>query len=346
MSYQQFVDIKVTLDRNEFQANETISGEVFVKNHSPIHLDIENIQIKLSIKHQGKGETDEITLDYYSINDYKKISRGQTISSTFTFKPVFNVSFIGENMTQTVLLSTKVDIKKESEKLLRKEKLSDFKIGGYLKGLISPDFYHETPILIIKGNSAYKFKKTSGSIKPGIKKAQTILFFGLIVTGITSAIIYSQLSRLEVFYIFLSIYVILCGIVYFYKIQPSLAIGAINYKLESLNENSYQTNLRLKKRTNTIQHINCQLIGKEKVTYDNGSSRSTTINTFYKGEKTKVTPINISSFKSKLPNESLPISIKNNDFEIMWYLKLEVLTRNNKRIEGKDLILIDFEKLI
>ncbi|WP_417799361.1 hypothetical protein [Tenacibaculum sp.] len=346
MSYQQFVDIKVTLDKNEFQANETISGEVFIKNHSPIHLDIENIQIKLSIKHQGKGETDEITLDYYSINDCEKISKGQTIASAFTFKPVYNVSFIGENMTQTVLLTAKVDIKKESEKQLRKEKLSDFKIGGYLKGLIRPDFYHEIPILLIKGNSTYKFKKTSGSIKPGIKKAQTILFFGLIITGIISAIIYSQLGRLEVFYVFLSIYAILCGIVYFYKIQPSLAIGAINYKLEALDEHYYQTNFRLKKRTNTIQHINCQLIGKEKVTYDNGSSRSTSIKTFYEGEKTKVTPINISSFKSKFPEESLPISIKNNDFEIIWYLKIAVYTRNNKRIEGEDLILIDFEKLL
>ena len=344
MSYQQFVDIKVTLEKNEFQANETISGEVFVKNHSPIHLDIENIQIKLSIKHQGKGETDEITLDYYSINSYKKISKGQTISSTFTFEPVFNVSFIGENMTQTILLTTKVDIKKESEKLLRKEKLSDFKIGGYLKGLIRPDFYHETPILIIKGDTSYKFKKTSGSIKPGIKKAQTILFFGLIITGIISAIAYSQLHRFEVFYIFLSIYVIICGVVYFNKIKPSQAIGEINYKLEAVDENFYLISLRLKKRTNTIQYINCQLIGKEKVTYDNGSNRSTVTNTFYKGNKTKVSTINISSFKSSFPKKSLPKSIKNNDFEIMWHLKLEVLTKVNKRIEGEDLILIDYEK--
>lgn len=50
----------------------------------------------------------------------------------------------------------------------------------------------------------------------------------------------------------------------FYKIQPSLAIGAINYKLEALDEHYYKTNFRLK-RTNTIQHINCQLIGKKEL---------------------------------------------------------------------------------
>ncbi|WGH75303.1 hypothetical protein P8625_14695 [Tenacibaculum tangerinum] len=344
MSYKNFVDINIRLDKEEFQANEPISGEIFVKNNSPIHLDIENIQIKLSIKHQGKGETDEITLDYYTVNDHKKISRAETVSSTFTFKPVFNVSFMGKNMTQTVLLTTKVDIKKESEKLLRNENLSDFKIVGYFTGLINPDFHHQTPILITKGNSSYKFKKTSGSIKPGIKRAQRILFFGLIIAGIASVIIYSQVNRLEVFYIFFGIYLILCGVVYVYKIQPSQAIGEIKYKLEAIDNDFYQTSLRLQKRTNIIQHINCQLLGKEKVTYDNGSSRSTTTSTFYKSEKIKVTTINISSFKSKFPEKSLPISIKNNDFEIMWYLKIQVLTKNNKLIEGEDLILIDFEK--
>ena len=344
MSYTNFVDIKIVLDENEFQVNQPITGEVFVKNNSPIHLDLETIQIKLSIKHQGKGETDEITLDYYSINDYQKISRGQTISSKFSFNPAFNVSFIGENMTQTILLTTKVDIKKESEKLLRKEKLSDFKFGGYLKGLVTPDFYHETPALVIKGDTPYKFKKASGNIKPGLKMALGILLIGFIASAIFSGIAYSQLDQIEVFYVFLGIYILLFGGVYYYKIQPSLAIGAINYKLTTIDENFYQTSLRLAKRTNSIQHINCQLIGKEKVTYDNGSSRSTVTKKFYEGPITKVTSTNISSFKSEFPIKSLPISINNNDFEILWYLKLEVLTRSNKRLNGEGLIELDFPR--
>ncbi|CAL2103552.1 conserved protein of unknown function [Tenacibaculum sp. 190130A14a] len=342
MSYTNFVDIKIVLDENEFQVNQPITGEIFVKNNSPIHLDLETIEIKLSLKHQGKGETDEITLDYYFINDYPKISRGQTISSKFSFNPAFNVSFIGKNMTQSILLTTKVDIKKESEKLLRKEKLSDFKLGGYLKGLVSPDFYDETPVLVIKGDTPYKFKKTSGSIKPGIKKAISILFFGFVIVTILSLFIYSTIDMLEVWYTSLSIYIILLGVVYFYKIKPSLAIGKIDYKLTTIDDSFYQTSLRFKKRTRMIQHINCQLIAKEKVTYDNGSSRSTVTKNFYEGPITKVTSTNLHSFKSELPTKSLPISINNNDFEILWYLKLEVLTRGNKRLNGEGLIELDF----
>ncbi|WP_299161316.1 hypothetical protein [uncultured Tenacibaculum sp.] len=344
MSYKSFVAIKIAFDKEQFHANENITGEVFVRNNSPIHLELENIQIKLALKHQGKGETDEIILEANTIHEFKRIARGQTISSKFTFNPAYNVSFNGYNITQTILIKTKVDIKKESEKLLRDEKLSNFKIGGYLKGLFSPDFYNETPVTIIKGNTNYLFEKNKGSIRVGLKKAHNILLIGLIASVVLCIFFYNTIETIEVIYTFLGLYTLLFCIVYYYKIRPSQAVGLINYKLNVLDKNSYEVNLKLKKRSNIIKEINCQLIGKEKVTYDNGSSRSTTTRAFFNGVKNKITPKTVLTYQSEFPEKSLPISINNNDFEITWYYSIEILTNNNILIKGEDTILISYEQ--
>ncbi|KAB1155393.1 hypothetical protein F7018_13045 [Tenacibaculum aiptasiae] len=342
MSYKNFVDIKVSFDKEQFHANENINGDILVRNNSPIDLELENIQIQLALKHQGKGETDEIIIENNTIDEFKRITRGQTISFKFMFNPAYNVSFNGHNVTQSILIKTKVDIKKESEKLLRDEKLSDFKIGGYLKGLFSPDFYNETPVTLIKGNTNYLFEKSNGNIKAGIKRARNILLVGLIASVILSIFFYSNIEKIEVIYTFLALYALLFIGVYYYKIGPSQKVGLINYSLNSLNENSYEANLKLEKRSNIIKEINCQLIGKEKVTYNNGSSRSTATRVFFKGTKHKITPRNVLTYQSEFPEKSLPISINNNDFEIIWYYSIEVLTKNNIRIKGEDSILINY----
>ena len=345
MSYKDFVNINVKLDKQQFSLNEPIIGEVLIQNKSQIQLDLESIQLKLILKHQGKGETDIIELDSHVNRDYKILSRNETVTIKFNFKPVNYVTYNGYNVAQTVLIHTKVDIKKESEKLLRNEKLSDFKIGGYLSGVFMPDFYNETPITVIRGETDYQITHAKGNVKPGLRSSLIALGVGLILCTILGVIAYNKFSSKEFLYGIIGCYLLLILLVYYLKLGPYLSIGRIDFDLKNLEGNLYEVNLVLEKRTSIIKEISYQLIGKELVTYDNGSSRSTATHTFYKS------PINTIKGRMKklidesgLPTKSLPTSINNNDFEIRWIFKLKVLTKANLKLNGTAKIEIAYEK--
>lgn len=347
MSYKDFLNITTSFNKTEYHVNEHISGEIIIFNNSPIHLDIEDVQISLCLKHQGKGETGMIILETINCKDYKLISKGQSISLNFNFSPAYNVTFNGRNMTQNIVVKTTVDITKESEKSLRTQKLSNFKIGGYLGGLLSPDFHNTTPVFISKGTIPYLFTNASGVIKPGIQKAKLILGIGSIALLILSIIVAFNANRSEIWWSLISIFGILFAAVYYFKILPYRAIGPIEFTLQNSDNNHYTIHLKFKKRGLSNPDISCQLTGIEKVTYDNGSSRSTAKHTFFESASTIIkTKSRSISEDVELPTESLPISIDNNDFEILWYFKITVRTRNNKVISGKHIVDLKYRKTL
>jgi len=344
MSYKDFVDIQVKLDKKQFSIGEPIIGELFIKNNSPIQLNLDTIDIKLILKHQGKGETDTIVLDNHIIREYNSLSRNETISSKFEFKPIYNVTYNGHNVTQSILINTKVDINKESEKLLRDEKLSNFKIGGFLRGVFKPDFYNDTPIIIVKGEANYQISKAKGSIKPGLKFAITAFIISAIICVILSFIAHSYAMNVEFFYGIIALFLLAFGVIYYLKLSPYLSIGKIDFELKNLEGNLYEVHLTTEKRTNIIKEISHQIIAKELVTYDNGSSRSTARHTLYGS------PANIIKGRAKklideanFPTKSLPITILNNDFEIRWLFTLKIITKTNLKLKGESKINISYE---
>ncbi|CAA0147304.1 hypothetical protein R5N98_05170 [Tenacibaculum maritimum] len=345
MSYKNFASISNIFDKTTFYANEKITGKVSVKNNSTINLKLEHIQISLILKHHGKGETDSILLNSFTNHEYKEISRGQSISIPFSFSPIYNVTFNGINVSQSILIKTKVDITNESEKLLRNHKLSNFKIGGYISGLISPDFFEETPIIIAKGDSNYELKNATGLIQPGMENAKTILIIGLSIIATAAIIFYISTKNTYILIALICSYGLLTAGIYHYKIGPSKSIGPINFKLTNQDNDSYQVHLRFQKRTLNIQKINYQLIGQEMVTYDNGSNRSTALSFFFKSKINRIllqgnSAIDIAPF----PKKSLPTSISNNDFDITWLFKIIIVTKNNITIEGKHIIDLKYQE--
>lgn len=345
MSYKDFVDINVQFDQGQYKVGEPISGVIHVKNNSPVLLKLESVKLQLILKHSGRGETDIIKLDHFLIHEFKSISKGATISSEFQFKPVYNVSYNGENVSQAIMVKTKVDIAKESEKILRNEKLSDFKIGGYLRGVFKPDFYDEAPINIVREDTNYHINSARGALRPGMKIAMIILLVALILSIVLGANINKFSNTPESIYIAPGLFGLVLLIVYFLKIGPSLAIGKIDFHLKNLEGNFYEVNLNFQKRAENIQEIIFQIIAIEKVTYDNGSNRSTATDTFYRGPEETITARGRKLVqKAELPNKSLPISIDNGDFEINWYFRIEVVTKNNITLKSRGEIQIGYEK--
>ncbi|CAM1372055.1 hypothetical protein [Tenacibaculum xiamenense] len=345
MSYKDFVNINTTFDKEEFYANEKITGTITVRNDSPIDLELENIKISLILKHYGKNNTDSINLNSQKNYEYKRLSRKQTIKIDFVIPAAYNITFEGKNVTQSTFIVTKVDITKECEKLLRNEKLSNFKIGGYVRGLFTPDFYDETNIKITKGNTNYELKNASGYIHPGMKKGNSILLVGGIAAIILGILFYVNTKSTDILIIVASIYAILVATIYHFKIGPSNSIGPINFKLQNLKDNSYEVNLKFKKRSINIKEIRCQLIGQEKVTYQSGKNRATAKAFFYKGESHRILPQGLKVLDTiSFPEKTLPITIKNDDFEIIWYFKITIRTRNNKVISGKHIVDLKYRK--
>lgn len=344
MSYKDFVKIKVNFDKQTFAVNELVTGEIKIQNRSHIHLNLEHIEINLILKHQGKGETDVVILDNSINRDYKSLLKNELVVVKFAFKAVKNITYNGYNVTQSILVKTKVDIKEESEKLLRKEKLSGFKIGGYLRGVFKPDFYDETPVIIEKGAANYKIATAKGSIKPGLKVAMIILGIGAVLSIVIAVIGYKEYRSNNVFYSIISCYSIVFAIVYYLKLGPYLSIGKIDFNLENLEGNFCQLNLKIEKRNSVIKEISYKLLGRELVTYDNGSNRSTARHTFYKGPINKIKRVfGVSGEKVGLPSKSLPVSIINNDFEIRWLFQLTIVTRKNIKIHGTAKIDIEYD---
>ena len=134
-------------------------------------------------------------------------------------------------------------------------------------------------------------------------------------------------------------------IIYLLKIKPSQNIGPIHFNLKDLEDGFYQINLKFDKRLANTKEISCQLIGEEKVTYDNGSSRSTVKYIFFESPSIiKKIQRNNTSIQAELPSESLPIPIKNNDFEITWYFKISTITKHNLLISGKHVVDLKYRK--
>ncbi len=345
MSYKDFVDIRIQLNKGQFEVGDRISGKIHVKNNSPVLLKLENIKLKLILKHRGRGETDVIELGHFLIHQFKTIAKGATISADFEFDPIYNVSYNGKNISQAIVIKTKVDIAKESEKMLRDEKLSGFKIGGYLRGVFRPDFYDEKIVAVVRGKRNYQINSAKGVLRPGLKVALIVM----VVTLILSIILGANMNKIsqvpEYQYIAPGFFVLMLIIIYFWKISPSLAIGKIGYELKNLEGNFYEVNLNFEKRSEVLQSIIYQIIAVEKVTYDNGSSRSTATHTFYKGpEKTIVAKGRKLVHQAELPNRSLPVSIDNGDFEVNWYFKITAETKSNMTLKSRGEIFVGYEK--
>ncbi len=247
MSYKNFVNISFTASKRDFSVGEAITGQLQVENKSKIALKIENIEVKLVLKHQGKGETDSIEINKYVEKTIKTLAVGAVAIVEIDLGAVTTVTYNGYNVTQSVLVYTKVDISKETERLLRKEKLSDFKIGGYLSGVFRPDFYNETLVIVTKSKAEYCFIKGKGVIKPGIRMAAIILFLGLVISIVCGVLVYNMLKSNVVIYGFLFGYAIIFCSVYYLKIGPYLAIGAINFELQNLEDQHYSVKLYTKK---------------------------------------------------------------------------------------------------
>jgi len=241
------------------------------------------------------------------INDYSSIARGEMISKRFEFSPVKNINYNGQKLTQNITIKTKVDITKETEKLLRSNKLSDFKIGGYFSGVFKPDFYNEHPVLITKNDINYKIKKAKGKISPGLSNVFNQLVVSLSVVIFLAIMLRNKFELKELLYGAIGVLGIIFLIVYYFKLRPALSIGSITYKLKNIEGNFYQVNLVFEKRTRNIQKITYQLVAQERVTYDNGSSRSTTTHIFYESPletiATKMSPITV---EANFPKKALP----------------------------------------
>jgi hypothetical protein len=347
MNYKDLVSINIKIDDTEYYINQPITGVLEVTNNSQIRLDLESIKLELLLKHKGKGETDSIILESTTIKNYKSINVNETVASEFSFKPANNVSYNGYNVTQAILLKTKVDINKETEKLLRNSKLSKLKIGSFFRGVFKPDFYDEELLKVVKGDVDYKINSASGHIKPGKSVALTIIGVSLLVCLIGGVILYKNFdNKTEIIYGVIALFLTVLTFTYFFKLGPSLRLGEIKFKLNNIEGNFYEAVLNFEKRNQSVKEISAQLIGIEKVTYDNGSSRSTTTHTFYDSK-----PYVIKRFGSsireeiELPKDSLPKSIDNNDFEIIWKFKIMALTRNNTTLSGSSEINLGFEKI-
>jgi len=347
MNYKDLVSINIRLDNTDYNINQPIQGVLEVTNNSQIRLELDSIKLDLILQHKGKGETDAIILESTIIHDFKSINSKQAVSSEFSFNPVYNVSYNGYNVSQAIILKTKVDINKETEKLLRNNKLSKLKIGSFFRGVFKPDFYDEVLIKVIKGNANYKINSASGSLEPGKSTALTIIGISFIVCLIGGFLLHKNFdNKTEIIYGVIALFLAIFTFTYFYKLGPSLKVGNIKFKLNNIEGNFYEAVLNFEKRNQSIKEISAQLIGVEKVTYDNGSSRSTATHTFYESK-----PHIIKSFGSsireeiELPSDSLPISIENNDFEILWKFKIIALTKNNLKLSGSSNIKIGFEKI-
>lgn len=346
MKYSEAINITISLTQNTFMCNEPIRGELTIKNNYDATILIKNILVNLMLKHQGRGETGTYNIERITISDYRSIKAGEIITHQFAFDPIYNVTYIGENVTQNIIVKTKVDIKSESEKELRNQAISNLKIGSFFRGVFKPDFYNEKVVKIIRGNVNYEIKNAEGSIILGIKKVITILGVSLLALIILSFMFYHNINeQIEVFYVALSIFLILLGFLYVFKISPSLKIGKIKYKLNNIEGNFYEAILNFEKRSRNIKEIKCQLFAIEKVTYDNGSSRSTATKTFYKSDLYTIKRFGKSIKEEiELPKVSLPKTLNNGDFEIIWKFNIIVTTDRNLNLIGTSEINLGFEK--
>lgn len=345
MSYKDFVLINVTVDKKAYHVNEPISGKVRIKNNSPIQLKLENIQLRLLLKHHGRGETDSSVMHRFTIHDYKSLSIGQVITCDFEFPRAGNVSFVGKNMTQSIIIQTKVDITKESERALRNEKISNFKIVGYIKGVFRPDFYDEEPVKVVRGDVNYHLGSASGVIRPGIKKSLITLGVALVACSVLGGFLYNMSKDPLALYLALGLFAIVAAVVYFLKLGPYLSIGKIDFQLKNLEGNFYEVNLDFEKRSYEIESISYQILARESVTYNNGSSRTTVRHTLYKSKESTIPSKGRKLVhKADLPSKSLPITIDNNDFKVDWFFNIKVVTRGNKTVEGRSKFILTFEK--
>ncbi|WP_299891562.1 hypothetical protein [uncultured Lacinutrix sp.] len=346
MNYKDLVSINIKLDNTKYNIYQPIIGVLEIKNNSDVRLELDGIKLELLLRHKGKGETDSIVLENTIIKEYKSINVNQTIVLDFSFSPVNNVSYNGYNVTQAILLKTKVDINKETEKLLRNNKLSKLKIGSFFRGIFKPDFYDEVLIKVIKANANYKINSASGLLKPGKSIALAIIGISFVVCLIGGLLLYKNFdNKTDIIYGVIALFLAIFVFTYFYKLGPSLKVGDIKFKLNNIEGNFYEAVLNFEKRNQSIKEISAQLLGVEKVTYDNGSSRSTAKHTFYESKPHIIKGIASSVREAiELPKDSLPISIINNDFEILWKFKIVALTHNNLTLSGSADINIGFEK--
>ncbi len=343
MNYRDALSIHSKFEGEFFSCDEPIIGELVVHNNSNELVKIEKITVNLEVIHQGKGETDQVILDDLVINDYASIGPDETITHPFEFKPSYNVSFVGLAVTQNISIKTVVDIAPETEKLLRKKALGEKKILSFLGGMFIPDFYDETPVKVVRGETNYEIKKAGGTIRPGVDSAKSIMIYSLIILMVLSLFGYFLSDKqIEVVYVAIALFAVICVVTYVLKIAPSCKI---NYILKNVEGNFYEAHLELEKGKK-LKGMSCRLVGIEEVTYDCGSSRCTSSETFHESVPTNVQQSSENTFNEviALPEISVPISISNNDFDIIWKFEITMTTANGSALKGSAPIELGFEK--
>ena len=346
MKYSEFIETEIIFIQQKIQCHEPVVGTVKIKNNYDETILIDEIIIKLILKHQGKGETDELEIEKLIVSEYNEIHPDEIIEHHFSFNPPYNTTYVGKNMTQNILVKTKVDINKASERELRNNAISKLKFASFFRGVFKPDFFNESILQVERGDTNYEIKKAIGTIKPGRGAALVIMIISFIVCLVGGLILYFNMNEdINIIYIPVSIYAVIFWLTYNYKLEPYLQIGKIDFTLLNIDGNFCKANLNIEKRTRTIKEISCQFIGTEKVTYNNGSKRSTVTRHFYKSKPHIINRL-LSKIEEEisLPDDSLPKSIDNNDFEIIGRFKIVVTTRKGRKLSGTSTIDLGFER--
>ena len=346
MKYSEFIETIIAFNQTSIKCHEPVVGVIEIKNNYDEMILIDEVIIDLILKHEGKGETDVLKIDQHIITDYKEIQPNEIIEHHFSFEPTYHTTYVGKNMTQNILVKTKVDINKSSEKELRNNAISKLKFASYFRGVFKPDFFSESVLQVERGDTNYEIKKAEGTIKPGRGVALAIMVISFIVCLIGGVILYMNMNEdINLIYIPVSIYAVIFWLTYNYKLEPYLKIGKIDFQLLNIEGNFYQANLNIEKSSRTIKEISCQLIGTEQVTYDNGSKRSTVTHHFLKSKPHIINRL-LSKIEEEipLPDRSLPKTIDNNDFKIIWQFKIMITTKRGRKLSGKAKIDLGFEK--
>ena len=347
MKYNDFIETEIVFDQQAISCQDPVIGCLKIKNNYDNVVFIDKIEIELILRHKGKGQTETMSLEEQIITDYNKINAGEAIVHHFSFYPTYLTTYIGKNITQQILVKTKVDISKVSEKELRNSAANKLKFASYFRGVFKPDFFNESVLQVDRGEANYEIKKAQGIINPGRNVALAILILGFVLCVIGVFVLYYKFDQdTNVISIPIIIYAIIFWLTYQFKLEPYLKIGKINFNLLNIEGNFYQANLNIEKQTRSIKEMSCQLIGMERVTYNSGKERQTATRDFYKSQ-----PHLINRFLSKieakipLPEGSFPATIKNNDFEIKWRFKILVTTKKGRKLSGTSTIYLGFENL-